>query len=262
MQNISLKDTFDNVVAIYDSARPLYPKQLLKDVQEFSERSRYARALEVGAGTGQATDLFLPVIDNLDIVEVGDNQVKYLKEKYQGKNVCTHKAYFEDFNSDNSYDLIFSATAFHWVKEEIGYPKAWDMLVPGGTMAVFWHMSSVTFHDTGIFVGLNNIKKKYLQNAFEGFDKSGIEGVRQRRISQIRSGNCFGEPVIKEYRFTDIYDADRYALLLESYSSTQTLDADSRKMYLDEVRKFISENGGIVEMPQHVMLYLVKRERD
>ena len=74
---------------------------------------------------GQVTDLFLPVIDKLDIVEVGDNQVKYLKEKYQGKNVCTYKAYFEDFNSDKSYDLIFSATAFHWVKEEIGH-KAVD----------------------------------------------------------------------------------------------------------------------------------------
>lgn len=259
MKTVNLKDTFDNVVSIYDAARPLYPERLLKDVQEFSGITRYDRALEVGAGTGQATDLFLPSIDKLDIVEVGDNQVKYLKEKYQSKKVCTYKAYFEDFDSDNSYDLIFSATAFHWVEEEIGYPKAWNLLRPGGTMAVFWHMSSVTLHDTGIFVGLDKIKKKYLPNEFQGFDKAGIEGVRQRRISQIQSGNCFGEPVIKEYRFTDTYDADRYALLLESYSSTQTLDADSRKMYLDEVRAYINENGGIVEMPQHVMLYLVKK---
>ena len=126
-------------------------------------------------------------------------------------------------------------------------------------MAVFWHMSSVTLHDTGIFVGLDKIKKKYLPNEFQGFDKAGIEGVRQRRVSQIKSGDCFSDPVIKEYRFADTYDAERYALLLESYSSTQTLDADSRRKYLDEVRAYINENGGIVEMPQHVMLYLVKK---
>lgn len=93
-----------------------------------------------------------------------------------------------------------------------------------------------------------------------GFDKEGIEGVRQKRISQIQSGNYFGIPVIKEYRWIDTYDADRYSLLLESYSSTQTLDEEHKKLYLSEVRDYINSNGGVVEMPQHVMLYLVKKE--
>ena len=77
------------------------------------------------------------------------------------------------------------ATAFHWVDACVGYPKAWNMLNEGGTLAVFWHMSSVTLHDTGIFVGLDSIKKKYLPNESLGFYKEGVEGVKQRRISQI-----------------------------------------------------------------------------
>ena len=138
--------------------------------------------------------------------------------------------------------------------------RVWDMLNDSGVLAVFWHMSSVTLHDTGIFVGLNEIKKKYLPEESLGFDKEGIEGVRQKRISQIQSGNYFGIPVIKEYRWIDTYDADRYSLLLESYSSTQTLDEEHKKLYLSEVRDYINSNGGVVEMPQHVMLYLVKKE--
>ena len=156
--------------------------------------------------------------------------------------------------------MIFSATAFHWVDATVGYPKVWDMLNDSGVLAVFWHMSSVTLHDTGIFVGLNEIKKKYLPEESLGFDKEGIEGVRQKRISQIQSGNYFGIPVIKEYRWIDTYDADRYSLLLESYSSTQTLDEEYKKLYLSEVRDYINSNGGVVEMPQHVMLYLAKKE--
>lgn len=58
----------------------------------------------------------------------------------------------------------------------------------------------------------------------------------------------------------NMYDADRYSLLLESYSSTQTLDEKERTLYLDEVKKYINENGGVVEMPQHVMLYMVSKE--
>ena len=103
------------------------------------------------------------------------------------------------------------------------------------------------------------LKKKYLPEESLGFDKEGIEGVRQKRISQIQSGNYFGIPVIKEYRWIDTYDADRYSLLLESYSSTQTLDEEHKKLYLSEVRDYINSNGGVVEMPQHVMLYLVKK---
>ena len=109
-------------------------------------------------------------------------------EKYKSENVNTYKAYFEDFKSNKKYDLIFSARAFHWVDATVGYPKVWDMLNDSGVLAVFWHMSSVTLHDTGIFVGLNEIKKKYLPEESLGFDKEGIEGVRQKRISQIQSG--------------------------------------------------------------------------
>lgn len=257
---VNLKDTFNNVVTMYDAARPTYPLELLNDIKDFAEKSFFTRGLEIGAGTGQATDLFIKVINDLDIVEVGDKQVDYLMEKYKSENVNTYKAYFEDFKSNKKYDLIFSATAFHCVDATVGYPKVWDMLNDSGVLAVFWHMSSVTLHDTGIFVGLNEIKKKYLPEESLGFDKEGIEGVRQKRISQIQSGNYFGIPVIKEYRWIDTYDADRYSLLLESYSSTQTLDEEHKKLYLSEVRDYINSNGGVVEMPQHVMLYLVKKE--
>lgn len=48
-------------------------------------------------------------------------------------------------------------------------------------------------------------------------------------------------------------------MLLESYSSTQTLDDEQKKLYLEEVKEYINKHGGVVEMPQHVMLYLVKK---
>ena len=28
-----------------------------------------------------------------------------------------------------------------WIPAEVGYKKAYELLKPGGTMAVFWHMS-------------------------------------------------------------------------------------------------------------------------
>ena len=184
MKSVLLKNTFNDVVDVYDKARPTYPQELLDDVMKFANRNFFESGLEVGAGTGQATDLFLNRIKKLDIVEVGDKQVEYLNEKYSNKNISVYKAYFEDYSSKEKYDLIYSATAFHWVDDTIGYPKAWNMLKDGGVMAVFWHMSSVTYRDYGIFVGLDKIKRKYLPNESLGFDDEGIEGVRKKRIEQ------------------------------------------------------------------------------
>ena len=50
---------------------------------------------------------------------------------------------------------------------------------------------------------------------------------------------------MEEYKWIDKYDAERYTLLLESYSSTQTLEDDEKIKYLCEVKDFINDNGGL-----------------
>ncbi len=255
-----LKNTFSKVIKDYDSARPGYPQALYDKVLSFSEIGKDADVLEVGAGTGQATDLFLQGEFAFDLLEVSEEQVLFLKQKYRDNpKVTVKKDYFEQYETEKKYDLIYSATAFHWVDSWIGYPKAWEMLKPGGTLAVFWHMSSVTFYSGGIFDGLNALKKKYLPQESLGFDAEGILKVKERRIAQIQSEGCFGVPEVFEYRWIDTYDADRYVTLLNTYSGSQTLSEEKRTAYLDEVREYINENGGKVELPQHVMLYMVQK---
>ena len=255
-----LKNTFSRVINDYDTARPGYPQELYDRVIRFAGIGEDASVLEVGAGTGQATDLFLQGDFRFDLLEVSDEQVAFLKQKYgENPKVTVRKDYFEQFETEKKYDLIYSATAFHWVDSWIGYPKAWEMLKQGGTLAVFWHMSSVTYYEGGIFHGLNALKKKYLPQESLGFDAEGILKVKERRIAQIRSEGCFGVPEVFEYRWNDTYDAERYVTLLNTYSGTQTLSEEKRTAYLDEVREYINANGGKVELPQHVMLYLVRK---
>lgn len=260
MDSEFLKNTFSKVIKDYDTARPGYPQELYDTVTDFAGIGAEANVLEVGAGTGQATDLFLQGDFWFDLLEVSDAQVAFLKQKY-GANpkVTVKKDYFEQYAAEKRYDLIYSATAFHWVDSSVGYPKAWEMLKCGGTLAVFWHMSSVTYYTGGIFNGLNKLKEKYLPEESLGFDAEGIRKVKEKRIAQIQSGGCFGEPKIYEYRWLDAYDADRYVTLLNTYSGTQTLSGERRRMYLGEVRAYIQANGGTVGLPQHVMLYMVKK---
>ncbi len=259
-QSDLLKNTFSRVISDYEAARPTYPIGLKEQIMAFSGLRQGADLLEVGAGTGQATGLFLEDGYALDLLEVSDEQVRFLKEKYGiYPKVDVKQGYFEEYETNKKYDLIYSATAFHWVKCDIGYPKAWEMLKAGGTLAVFWHMSSVTKHEGGVFDGLNAIRKKYLPDAGDGFDEAGVEQVRRKRITQIQSGGCFGMPDMHEFAWTDEYDAERYATLINTYSDTQMLNERARTAYLNEIREHILKCGGRVEMPQRVMLYMVRK---
>ena len=174
----TLRNTFSKVINDYEYARPKYPQELYERILSFSGINNTCNILEVGAGTGQATDLFLQnAAYSIDLIEVSQKQADFLRSKYSNKeNIKVTCSYFEDYTSDKSYDLIYSATAFHWINSEVGYPKAWRMLRTGGTLAVFWQMSSVLYYDFGIFRELNEIKKKFF-----GYDwlSCGMSGVQK-----------------------------------------------------------------------------------
>jgi hypothetical protein len=45
------------------------------------------------------------------------------------------------------FDLVFAATAWHWIDPAVGYPRAWRLLRPGAYLAI-WSASHV-FPESG-----------------------------------------------------------------------------------------------------------------
>ncbi|GMQ57211.1 hypothetical protein AN1V17_16060 [Vallitalea sediminicola] len=134
-----LEWTFNTVYKEYDKWRPTYVGELYKDIFAYKEINSSSKAVEIGIGTGQAS---LPILDTgcfLTAVEYGAELSIYAKKKftcYKKFDVVNVK--FEDFQcEDNSLDLIYSASAFHWIPEEIGYIKVFNLLKSGGVFARF-----------------------------------------------------------------------------------------------------------------------------
>lgn len=133
--------TFNEDVMNYEKWRPTYCEELFHDIMEYSKLDMHNKALEIGIGTGQATLPFLKTGCDLIAIELGENLAEFSKNKFKAyKNFNILNIPFEDFKYDeNTFDLIYSATAFHWIDENIGYPKALKLLKPGGTLALFWN---------------------------------------------------------------------------------------------------------------------------
>jgi SAM-dependent methyltransferase len=95
--------------------------------------------VEVGIGGGQATRPILETGCTVTAVEPGEAFCTLCREKFAAyPNFSVINGKFEDVAfPEASCDLVYSASAFHWVPEEIGYRKAFGMLKSGGVFARF-----------------------------------------------------------------------------------------------------------------------------
>ncbi|MDU2659076.1 MAG: class I SAM-dependent methyltransferase, partial [Clostridium perfringens] len=155
--------TFNEDAMNYEKWRPTYCEELFYDIMEYSKLDRNKKALEIGIGTGQATLPFLKTGFDLIAIELGENLAEFSKNKFKAyKNFNILNIPFEDFKCDeNTFDLIYSATAFHWIDENIGYPKVFKLLKPGGTLALFWNKPFIGRKDDLLHQKIQSIYEKY-----------------------------------------------------------------------------------------------------
>lgn len=252
---------FKDVISDYEIARPGYPTQLFKDIVDFSSLKKDAKILEIGSGPGQATDFFVKKRYSITGLEIEDKQVQYLLDKYSKYNnfnsICSS---FEDYDGlRETYDLIFSATAFHWIKPEVGYPKAYDLLKKGGVIAVFWHLSSIIEPKTEMLIEIRNIYKKLAPEFDDYLTIEEAEDLHNLRLSEIQTNNLFGRPVSMVYRWDDEYTTERYLKLINSISDFHDLNNDKKNAILETVADYINSKNGKITVPQEVRLYMAKK---
>ncbi len=108
---------FGEVAELYDRARPGYPAELIDDVIAFAPAAGGTRALEVGAGTGKATELFAQ--RGLEIVALEPSaQMAAVARRNCARyeNVSVEQIEFERWSpAGASFGLVFSAQAWHWI---------------------------------------------------------------------------------------------------------------------------------------------------
>ena len=258
MENSSV---FKSIIADYEAARPGYPDALFRDILAFSSPTQGTNILEIGAGPGQASEYFTHEGFQLTALEISQEQVDYLEYKYADhpnfRAVCSR---FEDFSAtDGAFDIVFSATAFHWIAPEVGYPNAYRLLRRGGVLAVFWHLASIIEPQTEMLQQIRAIYRAVAPELDDYLDGDAAEALHQLRLSQIATDHLFQNPVSRVYRWDDVYTTQRYLQLMNSYSDFHSISPGKREAILSQVSDYIESKGGSIVIPQKVRLYLAKK---
>ena len=129
---------FDEIAAEYDRSRPIYPDELIDQACHVAGVGTGDHVLEVGCGTGQLTRGLVARGLRVTAVDPGKNLLAQASRNLEGADgVEFVNARFEDVSLPREqFQAVFAASAFHWVDPEVGWRKAADLLVPGGTLAL------------------------------------------------------------------------------------------------------------------------------
>lgn len=258
-----LEWTFDTVAGRYEKLRPGYPDELYKTIFDYISIGDSSKVVEVGIGGGQAT---LPVLQTgctLTAVEYGENFSKLCEEKFRDFkkfSVITEK--FENVSfSDSEYDLVYSASAFHWVPEEIGYSKVFNMLKSGGVFARFANHPYRDKGNLGLSEEIDEIYGKY----YYGYYGKDIKTVKEYTKEQ----SAQRAEIAKEYGFIDIkhalfyrtrtFSAKEYIELLGTYSDHIAIEETIRTEFFSKIEEAINRHGGSFTLYDTIDLQLARK---
>lgn len=144
-----LAQTFDQGSGLYQRARPEYPDELFDHLISVAGLRVGDHLLEIACATGKAT---LPLAQRgfrITCVELGPQLAAAARRnlaRFPGVTVV--EGSFEEWSkaTREPFDLVFAATAWHWVDPEVRYMKAWEVLRPDGHLA-FWEAVHVLPED-------------------------------------------------------------------------------------------------------------------
>ena len=135
---MEFRKVFDTIPEKFDKWRPRYCKEAFDCIINKAALDPSKSVLEIGPGTGQATEPILKTNCDYLAIELGENLYNYTKNKFKSySNFHIENGDFELFNyGDKKFDLVYSAATIQWIPEQIAFSKSFELLKNGGYLAM------------------------------------------------------------------------------------------------------------------------------
>jgi SAM-dependent methyltransferase len=239
-----LRTTFNEAAELYDRVRPGYPAALFDDLAGLAPLGPGHRILEIGCGTGQATVPLARYGGRVVAVELGAEMASVARRNLDGQPaVEVVVAPFEDWPLPaEPFDVVFSATAFHWIDPSVRVAKAAAALRPGGVLATV-----NTIHAAGgteaFFVDVQDCYERHDPTAEPGLRLPAADDVGRDDRELVESGR-FAPAVFHHYQWEREYSTVEYRDLLLTYSGHRALPAPARAALLACITDLIDTRYG------------------
>lgn len=262
---MKLKETFNSNSELYNELRPTYTNALYEKLFSYKTIDENSNLLEIGIGTGQATKPFLDKECSVTAIELGENLAKLAADKFKMYN--KFKVVNSDFESVElveKFDLLYSASAFHWIDPEVGLPKVYELLNENGVFAWISTTPCPWKDNEDLFEELQEVYGQYAKY-FGSKTKLTLAKVDEG----IRSNIQYKEELLRKHNFTSIdsstfektkeFTSNDYIRLLETYSDHTVIPTEDKESLYHQIKEVIDRNGGKVRVTYTNVLVLGKK---
>jgi SAM-dependent methyltransferase len=240
-----LRTTFNSAAALYHQARPEYPAELFGELVRLAGLRPGDRLLEVGCATGKATIPLARRGFEITCVEIGANLAAEARRNLGGfPGVTVVNAAFETWQPPRpGFDLVFAATAWHWIDPAVRYQKAWDLLRDGGHLA-FWSAAHA-FPAGGdrFFHEIQDVYDEINEGLPPGAQVPEAAELPDDR-AEIEASGLFTDVEVRRFGWEIEYTAEEYIRLLDTFSGHIAMAQWQRDRLYGEIRRRLAERPG------------------
>jgi SAM-dependent methyltransferase len=250
--------TFDAIASLYDSARPDYPEALFDDIAGIAGLGAGDPVLEVGCGSGLATQGFARRNFSVLAIDPGRALIAIARQRLAAfANVRFVETTFEDWPLEPaSFKLVAAAQSWHWIAPDVRFAKAAAALRDGGFLAVFGNVSMPLPAPLG--PALDALYATHAPRLLES--PPGDWYLPGGIVAKLFAESApFATPTNRRYPWTRRHDAASFVALLTSRSDCQILEPAKREALTAEVAETIARYGGSFEAGYEAHLFLAQR---
>lgn len=240
---------FNEVPELYDRARPGYPDKLFDDLAVIVGLDEQSSVLEVGCGTGQATRSLATLGCSVTAVDAGDGMAALARRRlHDFPKVAIETSTFEEWGArGRRFDLLLAAASWHWVDPAVGWPRAHDVLRPGGWMALIGNVVVRRPGDREVYAETAGLHERFAPGNPAWGDPPLEEEVRSTdegwgQVEDPRG--LFGPTVVRWYPAEQWFDGDGFADHLRTTSLYRSLGPEVREPLLEAVADHIRTRMG------------------
>ena len=244
---------FDTIPDQFDKFRPRYSEELFSFLNEHVGIGPGKRVLEIGPGTGQATEPVLRTGCEYHAIELGEHLCRKMQEKYgdlPNFDIVNDDFITHDFG-DMKFDMVYSAATIQWIPEEIAYSKTFDLLKPGGTLAMMFTTSEYKSENESLYEKIQALYDKYYKP----------EISYTHRKFDYTAAPKYGYLGVDKYEFKGqrIFNAEEYVQFSGTHCDHMVIPEPLRSEFFGGLKNAVLDAGDRIVFNDTYVLYLTKK---
>lgn len=251
---MEFRRVFDTIAEQFDCYRPRYSQELFEYLIDYAKIDKSKSVLEIGPGTGQATEPILRTNCGYTAIELGENMTKMMKKKfshYQNFNIVNGDFITHDFGG-KKFDVIYSAATIQWIPEEIAFSKTFELLKEGGVLAMMITKADYKTPNEKLYAEIQKVYDEYFKPETPYTHGSfKYENTLNYGYRDFEKKEFFGKREMT---------ADEYVAFCGTHCDHIVIQEPYKEQFFNGLRKAVFKAGNKIIFNDTYVLYLAKKQ--